>query len=76
MFLVLIEYVDSDSVREYEVCAHGRYGLKAPFPTREEADDYARGQAEIRPNRFAVVEMTTTIQRPPAVSRPIEETKI
>lgn len=75
MFLVLIEYVD-DGDHEWDVCAHGKKGIKVLFPTREDADDYARGQAEIRPNRYAVVEVRTTIQRPPPVFRPIEETPV
>ncbi len=62
MFLVLIEYVD-DGDREWNVCAHGKAGLRSIFPTREAAEDVAMKLAKDRGNRFSVVQIKSWYQQ-------------
>ena len=74
MFLVLIEYIE-DEGKEWSVAAHGRYGLRSIFPTREAAEKFAMEEAEKRSNRFAVVKIKSWFQQEPREVS-VEETRI
>ncbi len=70
MFLVLVESVSGTSEVEFEwsVCHRA-----PPFPRYKAADDYAREQARLNGNRYAVVQITKTLQRK-TITEVVEET--